>query len=62
MEGLSGGLDAAQTLGAYLSEQWHPYGYSLILLQRQEGSRRDFEAFRTEIMKQTVFLHEFLPF
>ena len=49
MEGLSGGLDAAQTLGAYLSEQWHPYGYSLILLQRQEGSRKDFEAFRTEI-------------
>lgn len=49
MEGLSGGLDAAQTLGAYLSEQWHPYGYSLILLQRQDGSKKNFEAFRTEI-------------
>ena len=49
MEGLSGCLEAVQTLGAYLAEQWHPYGYSMILLQRQKESKKDFEAFRNDI-------------
>lgn len=49
LEGISGYVDAVQTLGTYLSEQWHPYGYSLLLLQSQEKDKKEFEVFRADM-------------
>ena len=49
MESISGCTDTAQTLNRYLSEQWHAYGYSLLLIQKSEGAGEAFAALRSDI-------------
>lgn len=49
LESISGAQEAAQTLNAYLAEQWRCYGYSLLLVQQLSGDSGRFEAFRSEI-------------
>ena len=49
MESISGCTDTAQTLNRYLSEQWHAYGYSLLLIQKAEGAGEAFAALRSDI-------------
>lgn len=37
--------EAIGTLRAYLSEEWHPYGYALLFVQLLEGNRSAYESF-----------------
>lgn len=49
LESIVGREEAVHTLGAYLSEKWHSYGYSLLLLCNPEERRKEFEIFRENI-------------
>lgn len=56
LEGTSGSKEAAQTLNAYLADQWRCYGYSLLLVQKLSGDSDRFDEFRGEI--RTLLRHE----
>lgn len=49
MESVSGCIGTASALDDYLSQQWHAYGYSLLLIRKSAGEDDAFAAFRSDI-------------
>lgn len=49
MESVSGCIGTASALDDYLSQQWHAYGYSLLLIRKSAGADDAFAAFRSDI-------------